>query len=96
MQRAFPGRDRISRDRACYCGANPLLRGDTYALLRSYVFVVPKLGEAQDAFAFSSTPHSLVPDMVGLVLRRRIFGHPIGLVVELRRIVPFGDSAIAG
>jgi hypothetical protein len=65
-------------------------------LLRSYVFVAPKLGEAHDAFAFSSTPHSLVPDMVGLVLHRRIFGRAVRLVVELRRIVPFSDPTIAG
>jgi hypothetical protein len=41
-------------------------------------FCGAKLDQAQEAFAFSSTPHNLVPDMAGLVLHRRIFGHPIG------------------
>jgi hypothetical protein len=54
-------------------------------LLRNYALVVPKLGQARNTVAFSSAPHRLVPVLVGLVLHRRSFSHPNGLVVELQK-----------
>ena len=43
-----------------------------------------------------SAPHGLVSDMVRLALHDRGFAYSHGLVVELRRIIPFGDPAVAG
>jgi hypothetical protein len=46
--------------------------------------------------ATGSTPHNLVPDMVGLTARCGTALGPGNLVVQLRRILPLADRTVAG